>query len=193
LFPLIQGLESNSAFSNLAAPPSLQQPSVEAPTMETVATPQDYATEAALSQLLGSQFTNAPLNQANASQAGTYQVPTYNPVDIQSYLSPLVEQAMQDVRPSLGANASSNSNTPEGTSEGMMSARGNGNNFANNNPTANTLENFLASLEGTPYAPSDVTKASSDQALKDYLNKESAGWYGSHPDMYNLNNMYTVQ
>jgi hypothetical protein len=42
-----------------------------AATMATTATPEDYETEAALAQLLGSNFTNQPLSAANAGEAGT--------------------------------------------------------------------------------------------------------------------------
>jgi hypothetical protein len=46
------------------------------PTLGQVATPQDYATEAALQQLLGSRFSSAPINAGTASEAGTFTPPT---------------------------------------------------------------------------------------------------------------------
>lgn len=92
LFPIINGYESsNPNFTNLAAPPSLQQPSSASPTMASVATAQDYATENALQELLGSKFSTPPITQGTVGEAGSYSVPQFNPFDAQGYLNPLVE------------------------------------------------------------------------------------------------------
>lgn len=65
------------------------------PTEAQVATPQDYATQAALSQLLGSGFTNAPLNEANANQAGTFQNPNIQAANIPQIAQQLADQNTQ--------------------------------------------------------------------------------------------------
>lgn len=51
-----------------------------APTEQNVATQQDYATEAALEQLLGANLGSTPINQSTASQAGTFSLPTEQPL-----------------------------------------------------------------------------------------------------------------
>ncbi len=51
-------------------------PQTTAPTEADVATSQDYATEQALQELLGSGLGVTPINQSTASEAGTYTVPS---------------------------------------------------------------------------------------------------------------------
>lgn len=46
-----------------------------APSLASVATPQDYATDAALSQLLGTSLGTTPIDQSTVGQAGTFQAP----------------------------------------------------------------------------------------------------------------------
>ena len=52
-----------------------QQSITNSPTEANVATSQDYATEAALAQLLGNSLGVTPINQSTANQAGTFSIP----------------------------------------------------------------------------------------------------------------------
>lgn len=53
----------------------LNQKTINQPNESQVATQKDYETQAALQQLLGQGFGNAPLDESNIGQAGTFQVP----------------------------------------------------------------------------------------------------------------------
>lgn len=59
----------------ISAPGSPSEAAVNAPSLSSVATPQDYATEAALSQLLGTSLGTTPIDQSTVGQAGTFQAP----------------------------------------------------------------------------------------------------------------------
>lgn len=185
LFPIINSYEAqNPQFTNLGAPPTLQQSDVNAPTLPGVATPQDYQTEAALSQLLGSSLGSTPIDQSTASEAGTYQVPQYNPADIQSYLNPLAENAVTDVAGLFpnAAQPSDYSQSPALRASEELADLG-----PNADPRIAQLESFLGQLSGSKNAPSDLESAASNQSLVDYLNNVSGGHYGG-----NLSNEYAV-
>ena len=61
--------------TDINAPSSPSLTAINAPSLSSVATPQDYATEAALSQLLGTSLGTTPIDQSTVSQAGTFQAP----------------------------------------------------------------------------------------------------------------------
>jgi hypothetical protein len=63
--------------------PLLNQSAIAMPTEAQVATPQDYAENSALEQLMGSAY-NPALTDANASQAGTYQAPNVSSLNPQT-------------------------------------------------------------------------------------------------------------
>jgi hypothetical protein len=58
-----------------ASIPSGNLPTAAAPSLTSVATQQDYATEKALEQLLGNSLGTTPITQATANEAGTYTLP----------------------------------------------------------------------------------------------------------------------
>jgi len=55
--------------------PSANFPTAGAPTMSSVASQKDYATEKALEQLLGNSLGTTPITQATAGEAGSYALP----------------------------------------------------------------------------------------------------------------------
>ena len=59
----------------ISDPSSPTETAQGAPSLASVATPQDYATEAALSQLLGTSLGTTPIDQSTVGQAGTFQAP----------------------------------------------------------------------------------------------------------------------
>jgi len=72
-----------------------------APTSATVATPQDYAMESALQQLLGSSFANGPLNASQSNEAGTYNPVGTNPsFNSSGYATDLANTGIPKVTPS---------------------------------------------------------------------------------------------
>ena len=80
------GLESLIGGNPFTPAPSAQ---TNSPTLANVATSQDYATEAALSQLLGSGLGTTPIDQSTVGQAGSYALPGTVPAneDIKGILS----------------------------------------------------------------------------------------------------------
>jgi hypothetical protein len=79
-------------------PPSYT-PLTAAPTEANVATPQDYATEAALAQLLGTGLGTTPINPSTENEAGTFSVPTNTPLTmdqlVSGYQQPLITATNQ--------------------------------------------------------------------------------------------------
>lgn len=72
----------------------INQAPVAMPTQAQAASSSDYAEQAALQQLLGSEFTG-PLNSANASQAGQFQTPQVQTSNPQSLSQKLADEATQ--------------------------------------------------------------------------------------------------
>lgn len=63
----------NTDWASLLKAPT---PLTTAPTLGTVATPQDYAIEQALQELLGGNLGTVPLDLGQSGEAGTFKVPT---------------------------------------------------------------------------------------------------------------------
>lgn len=185
--PIVNSYEAaNPSFTNLAPQPTLQQTSTGAPTLQSVATPQDYAEQAALSQLLGTGLGNTPIDQSTISQAGTYQTPQFNPVDIQGYLNPLAENAVNDVS-ALYPNAAKDTNGNLSPSERNSISMGIGG--SNTTQPISSLETFLSQLAGNKNAPTSIQKAASDPNFLAYLNQITQG--AGEPGV-NFGNDYTV-
>lgn len=192
LFQDINSYEASNPSYNLAAPPTLQQSDVAAPTLQSVATPEDYSTQAALSELLGSNLGATPINQSTVGKAGTFQTPQFNPLDVQGYLNPLVENAANQVgsqasvnNPSWNDNKfnSPNENTNI-SSELLEQLFGNQGGPAGTGPISG-LENFYGQLENSGNAPTALAPAAGNQSLAQYLQQH----LGYSP---NVGNSYTV-
>lgn len=185
--PIVNSYEAaNPGFTNLAPQPALQQTSTVAPTLQSVATPQDYAEQQALSQLLGTGLGSTPIDQSTVSQAGTYQTPQFNPVDVQGYLNPLAENAVNDVSglyPNIARDTNGALSPSERNSISLLTGGSNG------QPQVNSLQQFLSQLAATKNAPTSIQKAPNDKNLQDYINQitQGNGAFGS-----SLNNDYTV-
>ena len=78
--------------TDIAGPQVAPETAINAPDLASVATPQDYATEAALSQLLGNSLGVTPINQSTVGQAGTFQSPGTN-----QNLQPTAQQMLQNL------------------------------------------------------------------------------------------------
>lgn len=100
------------------------------PTAATVATPQDYATLAALTQLGGNAPTGSPLQAGQANMAGTYQTPNFKP-------TPNNQALAQDLYNQLNPWASVPGSTAQGTNGGYATAESDYINLMN------TLAQFL--------------------------------------------------
>lgn len=72
----LNALQSPTPISDTYTP--IPDQPIAAPSAANVATANDYATSAALANLIGSSYTPG-LNQANANEAGTYKIPSAPP------------------------------------------------------------------------------------------------------------------
>ena len=89
-----------------------QQPVTTAANSANVATPAQYAEDAALAQLLGTGYT-PQLNQANAGEAGTFSVPTAQTENAQSLAQQIADAATQAEWGTVANSEFDNSANPE--------------------------------------------------------------------------------
>lgn len=119
-----------------------------APTQAGVATPQDYATEAALEQLLGSRFSAPPITQATKDQAGTYTTPalpsaSLSDTSTMQYLNDLISMYSSPADNPFGQG--NYSRTP--AEAAAYEIAGAGNSGINRNPTLMAVLQRLAAGE----------------------------------------------
>jgi hypothetical protein len=151
LTPLEQAVNQFTGASGLTVPNPLtpylnETPLTAAPTEANVSTPQDYATEAALQQLLGSGLGVTPINQSTAGQAGTFNVPT-NPgsPNIAALTDALADSATGATWGDLsGLYGSPSTNAPVNTP--YLESQALGPIQGQPNTTLSALEAFLASM-----------------------------------------------
>lgn len=126
-----------------------QNPVVNSPTLASVATPQDYATEVALSQLLGKGLGTTPIDQSTVSQAGTFKAPTATTANLQDLIKTIANSSTDATWKNLGpsyGNSPLPANNPYYESLALAPTYG-GNGQRVNNPKLSAYEQLLANLE----------------------------------------------